>query len=59
MHKIILDLFNIVAEFSLLLTGRPWNTTSKDSATHPNIDKIEESYKHFKEYSNFLYTGTQ
>ncbi len=57
MHKIILDLFNIVAEFSLLLTSAPWDVAIDGLIVHPNMDKVEDCYRHFREYSGFLYTG--
>ena len=55
-HKIIVDLFNIVAEFSVLLTSADW-IVERAVVYHPNMDKVEECYQHFREYSNFLYTG--
>ena len=58
MRKIIVDIFNIVAQFSLLLTSQQWETAEDDGAVeHPNFEMIEESYKKFQEYSTFLYTG--
>ena len=57
MRKLIVNIFNIVAQFSLLLTSRPWEEKEGSVLEHPDFEMIEESYKKFQEYSVFLYTG--
>ncbi len=58
MHKVIVDLFNIVAEFSILLTNLPWERQEASAdVTHPSFQRVVECHKVFVEYSNFLYTG--
>lgn len=57
MHKIVVDIFNIVAKFSLLLTSSPWNTCGGYEAIHPAFSQLQDTYKLFREYSTFLYIG--
>ncbi|XP_059096465.1 gamma-tubulin complex component 6-like isoform X2 [Tigriopus californicus] len=54
-QKIIIDIFNIVVKFSLLLTSQPWILESGE-AKHPAYSQIQEAYRVFQEYSKFLYT---
>lgn len=56
MQKIIIDIFNIVVKFSLLLTSQSWILESGE-AKHPAYSQIQEAYRVFQEYSKFLYTG--
>ena len=55
-HKIIIDLFNIVVTFSLLLKSQPWIFEGGE-IRHPAFAQAVEQYRKFQEYSKFLYTG--
>ena len=64
-HKIILDIFGIVARFSRLLTSTPWShqhggghkNGGEEEITHPAFRQLEESYRAFRELAQFLYSG--
>ena len=51
----IMDLFSIVAKFSLTLTGHPWN--EDETGTHPMFEDLQNTYDLFRKYATFLYTG--
>eukprot|EP00095_Tigriopus_kingsejongensis_P012337 maker-scaffold198_size266703-snap-gene-0.22 protein:Tk12337 transcript:maker-scaffold198_size266703-snap-gene-0.22-mRNA-1 annotation:"gamma-tubulin complex component 6" len=57
-QKIIIDIFNIVVKFSLLLTSQSWILEGGE-AKHPAYLQVQEAYRVFQEYSKFLYTVVQ
>lgn len=59
-QKIITDIFNIVAKFSLILTTEDWQLqTFAKAATHPSYQEVTEIYSVFKEYASFLLSGKE